>query len=858
MKEIQPLNYMPKEERPNSFFDEWVNSPKNSINITHTHIKKTFHGDFREYPSFVDSDLITTLENYGISKLFSHQHEAILNINSGKNIVLTTGPSSGKSLAYLIPILNEIFQNRNSNALLLFPTKALGYDQYSHIIEILDNVPVNYYARKSLKKYIAVYDGDTPKENRSSIRKRAKVILSNPDMLHIGILPNHHLWENFLENLKYVVVDEAHIYHGVFGSHVANVVRRLKRILSIYGKKPVFICTSATIGNPERFLNDLIEEEFVHIKQDGSPHGRKTITFYNPPIINEELGIRKNHHFESILIANEFVHHDIQTLVFQATRKSVEKSLKFLKESENLSINDSAAYRSGYLAEDRRKLEEDFRSGKIKVLFSTNALELGVDIGGLKSVLLSGYPGSIASTLQQIGRSGRKQTDSIAIVIASPNPIDQYIIKRPEYLFLNSPEKALINPDNPNILVEHIKCAFLEMSFIEGDKFGNLNWEDIMQLIELLIKEGIVHKNKQKYMISDHSKTNVINSLRNISGNSLKLIKSTNGKHSVIGEIDFASCLWMTHPNAIYLHLGEQFIVKDLNFENSEVILEEIKSLYYTEPKIEKNYEIIDQQISKKFNEFETWYGKIKVTQKVIGFKEILWETHEKLSEAVLDLPETILITEGFWFSIPGSVKDLLIIDNLWLNEKNDYGPGWKEYKNKIRKRDNFTCQVCGMKETETAHHIHHKKPIKLFSSIEEANLPSNLITLCPKCHRLAEVQVRVRSGLAGLSFLLKTLSPVFVMCGPEDLDVIIDSKNYLKGFENSLLIYDNIPYGLGLTLELFQNFTNILPEMLLHIKDCGCHQGCPSCVGPTPEDGYGGKQETIRLIELLLENING
>jgi DEAD/DEAH box helicase domain-containing protein len=858
MNDIQSLNYKPKENTTNPFFEEWANSPINIGNITHKHIKNIYNGDYQDFPTFLDSNLISSLNNYGISNLYSHQYEAINNINDGKNVVITTGPSSGKSLAFLLPILNDLYQCKNSNALLLFPTKALAYDQYSHIIDLLEITQRNSFGNKYLSKSISVYDGDTPKENRSSIRKNARVILSNPDMLHIGILPNHQLWENFLENLKYVILDEAHIYHGVFGSHVANVIRRLKRILSTFDCRPIFICTSATIGNPVSFLNTLVEENFFLISKDGSPHGKKSVIFYNPPIINEELGIRKSNQFETIQIVSEFIKHNIQTLVFQVSRKSVEKSLKFLKENENFKINTSAAYRSGYLAEDRRKLEEEFRSGKIKVLFSTNALELGVDIGGLQSVMISGYPGSIASTLQQIGRSGRKQTESIAIIVASQNPIDQYIIKRPEYLFLNTPEKALINPDNPNILLEHLKCTLLELSFLEGDNFGKLKWEDLQPYIKLLISEGFVRGNNQKYSISDPSKIKTTVSLRNISGNSMKIINNSNGKQSIIGEIDYASSLWMVHPQAIYLHLGEQYIVKELDFERNEVHLEEIESPYYTEPKLEKNFEIVDQRTSKTRNEFNVFFGKIKVTQKVVGFKEILWDTHQKISEAELEMPETLLITEAFWFSIPESVKNLLIDDNLWLNYKNDYGPGWKEYKALIKKRDKYMCHICGAQEINISHHIHHKKPLKLFNSLEEGNHPSNLITLCPKCHRLAEIQVRVRSGMAGLSFLLKTLSPVFVMCGPEDLDVIIDTKNDITGFENSLLIFDNIPFGLGLAFSLYENFEFILPEMLLHIKDCGCHQGCPSCVGPVSDDGYGGKQETIRLIELLLENING
>lgn len=850
---------MPKDSQINNFFDSWISSENESNNITHIHTKNIYKGNLREIPSFIHPDLIHSLRDIGINSLYSHQHQAINLIQTGKNVVLTTGPSSGKSLAYLIPILNALYQNENSNALLLFPTKALAYDQFTHIIDLIESGQNNNPSKKNIKKKISVYDGDTPKELRSSIRKQAQVILTNPDMLHVGILPNHFLWETFFENLKFIILDESHIYHGIFGSHVANVIRRLKRILSLYNQKPVYICTSATIGNPIEFLNKLIEEEFDHISEDGSPQGRKQIVFYNPPIINEELGIRKSSNQETLKIVNNLMENKVQTLVFQRTRKEVEKSLKNLKE-QNMRKKEkfSAAYRSGYLARDRRKLEEDFRSGMTNVLFSTNALELGVDIGGLNCVILSGYPGSISSTLQQIGRAGRKQTDALAILVASIDPIDQYIIKRPEYLFINSPEKALINANNLNILLEHLKLSLNELSFIEGEKFGNVEWEQIMALFHQLIEEGLARKNNKKYSIFDQSKFSNDISLRKLSGNSLKLINITNNSHQIIGEIDYASSLWMVHPHAVYLHSGDQYIVEDLNFETNEVKLSESNVDYFTEPKIEKTYEIIEQTRSKSINHLDIYFGNIKVTQAVVGYKEILWDGHQKISEGELELPEIILNTEAFWFYIPDSIKNELINEKLVLNNQNDYGSEWNRYKDLIRKRDNFTCQNCGKLEENNSHHIHHKKPIKLFDSIEEANKPSNLVTLCAKCHRLAEIQVKVRSGMSGLSYLLKTLSPIFILCGPEDIGVILDTKNEITGFENSILIYDNISYGLGLSLELYNNFHVILPEMLKHVKECGCHHGCPSCVGPVSDDGYGGKEETIRLLELLMESING
>ncbi len=852
-------NYMINEQRISTFFDDWIGSELNSKNITHIQRKIVTPGEFIDFPNFINNDLISILKTNGIERLYKHQFDAITSINNGLNIILTTGPSSGKSMVYWLPILNELFSDNHFNALLLFPTKALAYDQFEHVNTLLNKNTLFPEIKKSLSKKIAVYDGDTTKELRSSIRKQAQIILTNPDMLHFGILPNHFLWESFFERLKYVVLDEAHIYHGVFGSHVANVLRRLKRILQMYNLKPHFICTSATIGNAKPFIENLVEEKFELFENDYSPQGKKRIVFFNPPIINEDLGIRKSLNEEVTRIVNEFISHNVQTLVFKVTRKDVEKSLKIIKELNPLRSNEFAsAYRSGYLAEDRRKLEDDFRSGRINVLFSTNALELGIDIGGLQSVILSGYPGTISSTLQQIGRAGRKQSEALAILVASSNPIDQYIIKRPEYLFVRTPENALINPNNPNILIEHLKIALGELSFVEEENFGNLNWDQIVEYMDQFVHEGFAVKNKNKYLIINPSRLENNISLRNLSGNTMKLINVTNDSKIIIGEIDYSSSLWMTHPNAIYLHMGDQYQVIDIDFNNNEIYLKEIITNYFTEPKLEKTYEIIDNYQTSLLEKLTLNFGKIKVTQKVIGYKEILWDSYQKISENELDMPSIILNTDAMWFHLPEIIVDQVIDTKLALSQRNNYGSEWVVYKNLIRKRDNYTCQHCGTKETDNAHHIHHKRPIKLFESIEEANQPSNLITLCPKCHRQAEIQVRVRSGMAGLAFLFRTLSPLFIMCGPEDIDVILDSKKEITGVENSIFIYDNIPFGMGLSLEIFKNFPMIISEMFRHVNECGCHSGCPSCVGPVSDEGYGGKEETKHLLELLLKSIYG
>ncbi len=839
------------------FFDFWINSPGIRENITYVKEIGESPGDYSEFPSLFHKDLIKCLRANSISKLFSHQFDAIQLVCSHKNVAVTSGPSSGKSLVYLLPILNDLFSGIKTTSILIFPTKALAYDQLQHIYSFLDQSELDPRVIKNVKNKINVYDGDTPPDIRTKIRKNSQVILTNPDMIHYAVLPNHDLWEDFFEKLKYVILDEAHIYSGIFGSHVANVIRRLKRINSLYNKTLSFICTTATIGNPKEFLRRLVEEEFELINQDGSPKINKKYVFYNPPIINQELGIRKGLHQETLRITEEFTRNNVQVLVFQGSRKEVEKSLKYLQQNDKNNSNTTASYRSGYLAQDRRKIEEDFRYGRINALFSTNALELGIDIGNLQCVILSGYPGSISSTWQQMGRSGRSKADSIAIFIASSNPIDQFIINRPEYLYVNNPENALINPNNPNILIDHLVRSIMEVSLIHGEEFGNLNWEQIEPILNHLITLGIVAQKNEKYIIIAQNESSKPFSIRNMNSNTLKLIDVTESR-KIIGEIDFSSSFWMVHPHAIYLHLGEQYKVTNFNLDEKEVLLEKSDANYYTEPILKTTYEIHSTDESKNLNEMSTEFGQILVTTKVTGFKEILWETNQKISVQELDLPETKMETEAFWFHIPEKIKNKLIEDNLWMNYQNDYGPGWAKYKDLIRKRDNYTCQNCGVLEDTIKHHIHHIKPIKFFESIELANNPSNLITLCASCHRLAELQVKVRSGLTGLSYLLKTLSPLFVMSSIKDLNVVSDSKKTITGYENSILVYDNIHFGLGLSKELFMKFPFILQEMSEHVSHCGCHDGCPSCVGPISEEGYGGKSETKRLLELLIEEIDG
>ncbi len=839
-----------------SILDQWIHNEQNYENITHIHHRKPSNGNIKPFPDTLDLKLIDGLIKIGVESLYQHQIDCFNLVNHKKNVLLNTETASGKTLAFLLPIFNQfLIQNGHNNSLFLFPTKALAYDQYQQYNQINMSMNLDHKQLSDFLPKISVYDGDTPTSKRTTIRKNVNFLLSNPDMLHYAILPNHTRWENFFINLRYVIIDEVHIYRGVFGSHVANIIRRLKRVAKLYGSHLQFICTSATIGNAEQFTEKLIGEKLEVISKNDAPNGGKSIIFYNPPIENKNLGVRRSALSESIRIAHNFSEKSIQTLVFQLSRRSVELSLKISREKFHGDADEVQSYRSGYLAKDRRKLETDLRSEKIKILFSTNALELGMDIGGISNVILSGYPGSIASTLQQIGRSGRKYNKSSAIFIANDLPIDQYLIKRPEMFFIHSPENALLNPDNPLILLQHLRCALQEIMFFEGEIFGSLDWELIKPYLEAIVtEENAVQSQGKYYWISDYYPAGNTQ-IRSASGNNISLIDMDD--QSVIGQIDYVSSFWMVHKDSIYMHLGEQYLVKDLDLKENKAYLVKNRSNYYTQPKRSTEVSIIESIFSETKGNVVLNFGNIEVDRKVTGFKEIHWDSKQTLADKDLDLPEINMKTEALWFVLSESIINNLRDADLWKSDINNYGSNWNKIKKIIRQRDFYKCQLCGLEENKSAHHVHHKIPFRLFESIDEANNFNNLITLCPSCHKKVEMNVRVRSGLNGLGYVLKNMSPIFLMCSLEDIDVYIDQKPNLYDGLPLCMLYDNIPYGIGLSQYMYQIFPDVLLELLKHVSTCPCQNGCPSCVGPGSENGLSGKEETIALLNQLV-NQNG
>ena len=834
----------------------WHTDPETATNFPIWRTTPARPAQTHSFPDDLPEALRAALSRRGIDFLYGHQFEAWTYTRAGKNVVLATGTASGKTLAYNLPIIASLTANDSARALYLFPTKALAQDQFSGLQQLQSSI-------KNLRS--AIYDGDTPQSHRSSIRRNARIILSNPDMLHTGILPHHTNWAEFFRDLRYVVIDEMHTYRGVFGSHVANVIRRLKRVAKFYGASPQFILTSATIGNPKELAERLIESPVELIDNDGSSRGERHFLLYNPPVIDEAIGLRKSSLLESVRLAGDLLVNNVQTVVFARSRRSVEIILTYLQESPTRPLDTLPksngfgegrggvirGYRSGYLPSQRREIEKGLRDGTVKTVVATNALELGIDIGGLGAALLVGYPGSIASLTQQSGRAGRGDAPALSILVASANPLDQFLAHHPDYFIGKSPEQALINPDHLLILLNHVRCAMFELPFQKGEGFGSLPAKTLEEYLEFLNSNNEAHFSQDKfYWMSDsYPAANI--SLRSASPENVVLHADEDGQPRTVGEIDLASAYWMTHPRAIYLHEGQQYFVQDLNLQNNTAYLIPVALDYYTEPQRETEIQISSESAQADVRGGQKGWGEIQVTTQVVGFKKLRWFTQENLGEEPLDLPPTDLQTTGYWLSLSEATIETLRESGAWMNDPNDYGPDWPRIRLAVRTRDGFRCQVCGALETNREHDVHHKTPFKAFASIAEANRFDNLTTLCPSCHHKAEQNVRIRSGLAGLSYVLSQLAPLFLMCDPNDLGMHTDSTGTIRGLP-SVVIYDQIPAGIGFSQKLFEIHDELIARALELVNECECKDGCPSCVGPGGENGYGGKPETLSILKEL------
>ena len=600
------------------------------------------------------------LTELGLDRLFSHQVRALNALYEGSNVMVATPAASGKSLIYNSAVLNHILEDRATTALYLFPTKALAQDQWRALNELLQ-------ADRGLNKInVSTFDGDTPTEERGRIRRSAQIVLTNPDMLHFGMLPNHKNWSRMLSRLKYVVIDEAHVYRGVFGSHVANIIRRLRRVCRLYGSSPQFILSSATIANPREHAEALVGREFEVVSEDGSPSGHKTFTFWNPPIIDEARSARRSTTTEATFLFTHLVARGIRTLAFARTRRVAELIYMYSKESFGRTLPELgqriSPYRAGYLAEDRRRIERGLIDGDLLGVCATNALELGVDIGDLDATILTGYPGTIASAWQQAGRSGRRGEGSLTVMIGQANPLDQYFMRNPADFFDKAHEHALVSPSNPYIMEPHLLCAAYEWPLTESD--DELFGEGVGGIKCRLEGEGSLKQVRGRWHLTpeiDYPAEQV--NIRSASRSNYQVMIEGSGR--VIETVDEATAFSQVHPGAVYLHQGESFLVTDLDMENGLVFARPAELEYYTQTNHITDIRIVQVEEEKRAAGVGVYRGWVEVSNTIWGFKKKRRITEEFLGEEILDLPPQVYHTQALWFDIPQVAQDRIMDDHV-------------------------------------------------------------------------------------------------------------------------------------------------------------------------------------------------
>jgi DEAD/DEAH box helicase domain-containing protein len=795
--------------------------------VTASHRLPAMAASFAPYPNGTDDRLMSALAARGIERLYTHQAEAFEHVLSGRNVVTITPTASGKTLCYNAPVLNAILQDSASRALYLFPTKALAQDQLAELHALTEVITRG----SDLEIEVFTYDGDTPSDARRAIRAKAHVVLSNPDMLHSGILPHHPRWAKLFENLRFVVIDELHAYRGVFGSHLGNIFRRLQRICRHYGSDPIFICSSATIANPRELAEGLTGRPFELVEKNGAPRGEKFFLFVNPPVVNAQLGIRRSYLAEARRVALEFLRHNLQLILFAQSRLAVEILTTYLKDAFHGPPGAAEVvrgYRGGYLPNRRREIERGLREGQVRAVVSTNALELGIDIGALDVSVMAGYPGTIAATWQRAGRAGRRTTRSAAVLVASSAPIDQFIVRNPSYFFDASPEHALINPDNLHILLDHVKCATFELPFRNDEQFGvegRRDEVDLQAVLSVLAEEGFVHQADGQWNWTNESYPADAVSLRSVSSDNFVVVDCTNGER-VIGETDFTSGPATLHEKAIYILEGQLFQVERFDFDGRKAYLRAVDCDYYTDAITYTKVTILDtfesgsgirDSGSEEFRAEQPIprtpdpalripdpesqipasaaiksHGEVHVVSRVVGFKKIKFYTNENVGSGELDLPEQQMHTSSYWLTIPAN----------------------------------------------------------MMSSLPFAGDDR-------------------RDGVVGLAFAMKNIAQLLLMCDGHDIGLSVDGGSLDRttrtggvggvpeglATDPNIFIYDNYPGGIGFSRPLFEMHALLLERTRELIAGCPCTSGCPSCVGPEGNTGPHAKQVASRILDRLLES---
>jgi DEAD/DEAH box helicase domain-containing protein len=787
-----------------------------------------------EFPAWVRADLRAVYQTKGIRRPYTHQAAAAEAVHAGKNIVIVTPTASGKTLCYNLPVLNEILEKADTRALYLFPTKALAQDQLAELHDL--NV------RLDDRFGVFTYDGDTASDARKAIREKSHIVLTNPDMLHTGILPHHTKWTRLFENLRYIVIDELHTYRGVFGSHLCNVLRRLKRIANFYGREPQFICCSATIGNPGELATRLLEEEVDVLNANGAPAGEKTFVFYNPPVVNRALGIRRSYINESSRVAQEFLKREMQTMVFANSRLHTELLLTYLQQANPHTLGKPdtiRGYRGGYLPGERREIERGLREGRIRGVVSTSALELGIDVGSLDTVVMAGYPGTIAGTWQRAGRAGRRSGSSCAVLVASSAPLDQYIVRHPDYFFGNTPEQAFIQPDNLEILLNHLKCAAFELPITPEERFGDV---DLPDLCARLSEAGFLHRAGENYHWTHEAYPADTVSLRSVTSDNFVIIDIT-GAPSVIGEVDFPSALTSVHEKAIYMHGGTQFHVEHLDFKERKAYVKKVDVDYYTDAIRYTQVRILEtavtsndsdvasllvgaQHAAPRLGEVSTGtrtlipnasshsHGDVLVRSQVIGFKKIKLFTNENIGAGQLQLPENEMHTTSYWITLERPLLDSLPFS---VSERQSGMFGLLHALESVA----TLLLMCDGRDLGTA--IGERPPAPTAESTTTVVGARDAASVSGEMENFTPARVEEAIG-----------------------------NNAKEFFEPNLYLFDAYPGGIGFSEPLFRAHQLLVRQTRELIAACGCEQGCPSCVGPAGDLAPRAKEAALAILDRL------
>ncbi|CAM3393823.1 DEAD/DEAH box helicase [Corallococcus soli] len=723
-------------------------------------------GVFAPLPEDLAPQVRDALRKRGVEQLFSHQAEAFERARDGESLVIATPTASGKSLCYNLPLLNRFAREPDARALYLFPTKALSRDQEESLRAFMREAGLGHGA--------ITFDGDTPGDARRAARERAGVVLTNPDMLHTGILPHHANWARLFANLRYVVIDELHTYRGVFGSHLANVLRRLQRVARFHGASPTFILASATIGNPKAHAERMLGREVALVSESGAPSGERRVMVYNPPVVNAELGIRASYLKSAVRLTADLVRAGVSTLLFGQSRNNVEVMLKYLRDrfvEEKLDPALIQGYRGGYLPGTRRATEAAMRAGEVRCVVATNALELGIDIGSLDAVVCAGYPGSVAALSQRFGRAGRRGMGSLALLVTSSAPLDQYFASDPKALTGAPVEHARIDPDNVEILVQHLKCAAFELPFEEGDAFGDVPVENTTEALDFLTQHQVVHPSQAAeggrrmfHWSSDAYPAHHV-SLRSVGWDNVVVIER--GSDRTLAEMDFRSAHTQLHEQAIYQHDSEQYQVELLDLENHKAFVRKVAPDYFTDAMTNVRVSVIQEDQGAPLGPtLHAGLGEVSVIEKVVGYKKIKYHTHENVGYGDVRLPEMQMHTSALWLTVPEAV---------------------------VRSMD--------------------------------APRPAVIDALRGLGSALRTVAcVGLMSDPRDLG---RTLGSRDEPDGPP-------RKEGGVGFEPTLFLYDNVPGGVGLAARLYDQREELLLRSRKLLESCPCEDGCPACIGPT------------------------